>query len=228
MNSRRAVTWVKICGTTSLADAQMSVAAGADALGFIFAPSPRHIDTDVAAEIVKAVSGEVETIGVFVNELPSRIAEIARQVGLSGVQLHGDEAAEQLAEFRRELGQPKIIKALSGINLQQNSYLVLEKYLGAARSSLDAMLLDSGSAERRGGTGVPFDWESAQPTASRIREQMPLIIAGGLNAGNVAQALDLFQPWGVDVVSGVESAPGKKDEGKLRDFMAAVRQHILQ
>jgi phosphoribosylanthranilate isomerase len=227
MTSRRAVTWVKICGTTSLADAQMSVAAGADALGFIFAPSPRHIDTDVAAEIVKAVSGEVETIGVFVNELPSTVAEVVRQVGLSGVQLHGDEEAEQLAEFRRELGQTKIIKTIPSNDLRQNSALVLEKYLGV-RNSLDAMLLDSGSAERRGGTGVPFNWESAQPTASHIRQQMPLIIAGGLNSGNVAQALDFFQPWGVDVVSGVESAPGKKDEGKLRDFMAAVRQHILQ
>jgi phosphoribosylanthranilate isomerase len=227
MNSRRAMTWVKICGTTSLADAQMSVAAGADALGFIFAASPRHIDAEAAAEIVKAVSGEVETIGVFVNEPPSRVAEIASRVGLSGVQLQGDEPAEKLTDFRRELGQLKIIKALSGNNLRQDDDLVLEKYLGA-RNSLDAMLLDSGSAEQRGGTGVPFDWESVQPTASRIREQMPLIIAGGLNAGNVAQALDLFQPWGVDVVSGVESAPGRKDEGKLRDFMAAVRQHVHQ
>jgi len=227
MNSRRAMTWVKICGTTSLADAQMSVAAGADALGFIFAASPRQIDAEAAAEMVKAVSGEVETIGVFVNESPSTIAEIVRQVGLSGVQLHGDETAQQLTEFRRELGQTKIIKALSVNDLRQDNDLILEKYLGA-RSSLDAMLLDSGSAERRGGTGAPFDWESAQPTASRIREQMPLIIAGGLNSGNVSQALDLFQPWGIDVVSGVESAPGKKDEGKLRDFMAAVRQHIIQ
>src|ERR1700734_1263617 len=123
MNSRRAVTWVKICGTTSLADAQMSVAAGADALGFIFAPSPRHIDTDVAAEIVKAVSGEVETIGVFVNELPSTVAEVVRQVGLSGVQLHGDEEAEQLAEFRRELSQTKIRKTIPSNDLRQNSAL---------------------------------------------------------------------------------------------------------
>lgn len=227
MTSRRAMTWVKICGTTSLADAQMSVAAGADALGFIFAASPRQIDADTAAEIIKAVSGEVETIGVFVNESPSKVAEVTHHVGLSGVQLHGDEAPEQLMEFRRELGQTKIIKALFGNNLQLDSDSVLEKYLGA-RISLDAMLLDSGSAERRGGTGAPFDWESAQPAASRIRERMPLIIAGGLNAGNVAQALDLFQPWGVDVVSGVESAPGQKDEGKLRDFMTAVRQHIVQ
>jgi phosphoribosylanthranilate isomerase len=227
MNSRRANTWVKICGTTNLADAQMAVAAGADALGFIFAASPRQIDAELAAEIVAAVSGEVETIGVFVNESPARVADVVRQVGLSGVQLHGNESAEHMPEFRRAMGQLKIIKSLLANNLRQDDDLILKKYL-SAQEQVDAILLDSGSAQQRGGTGVPFDWESAQPIASRIREKMPLIIAGGLNAENVGEAVELFRPWGVDVVSGVESAPGKKDEGKLRAFMAAVRQHVFR
>lgn len=227
MSSRPANTWVKICGITNLTDAQMSVAAGADALGFIFAPSPRQVEPEVAAEIVAAVSGEVETIGVFVNESPNRVAEILGQVGLSGVQLHGDEAARRLADFRRAAGQAKIIKSLQASNLQTNSDLTLEPYLDQ-KDQIDAILLDSSSTEQRGGTGLPFDWETAWPIASHIREKMPLIIAGGLNARNVGQALELFRPWGVDVVSGVESEPGKKDENKIRGFMAAVRQHVVQ
>lgn len=226
MTSRRADTWVKICGTTNLADARMSVVAGADALGFIFAPSPREVGVELAAEIVAAVSGEVETIGVFVNESPERVAAVVSQVGLSGVQLHGDEPPGQLAEFRQKLGQVKIIKILQFNSLQAASDSTLEQYLGT-QDQVDAILLDSGSTQQRGGTGLPFNWENAWPIALHIRQKMPLIIAGGLNAANVGQAIELLQPWGVDVVSGVESEPGKKDEGKLRGFMAAIRQHVF-
>jgi len=227
MSSRRASTWVKICGTTNLDDAHMSVTAGADALGFIFTASPRRIEIELAAQIVAVVSGELETIGVFVDEPPARVAGIVQQVGLSGVQLHGDEPAGQMADYRRALGQLKIIKGIQLSRLQSNGNSIVEQYL-MAHEEVDAILLDSGSAHQRGGTGIPFDWEGAQPMASHLREKMPLIIAGGLNATNVGQALEMFQPWGVDVVSGVESEPGKKDESKLRSFMAAVRQHVFQ
>ena len=219
--------WIKICGTTNLRDAQLSVAAGADALGFIFAPSRRQIELAAAKEIVAAVSGEVECIGVFVNASPERVAEVADEVGLSGVQLHGDEGPGMLPEFRRTLGQRKIIKALQVSNLLAGSESRLEEYLWL-RDVVDAILLDSGSPQRRGGTGAAFDWESALPIASRIRERMPLIVAGGLNAGNVGRAIELFQPWGVDAVSGIESEPGQKDEAKLREFVSAVRQHTGQ
>jgi phosphoribosylanthranilate isomerase len=222
--TRQQSIWVKVCGTTSLHDARLSVAAGANALGFIFAPSPRRVEVSEAAGIVVALADEVESIGVFVNESPTTVAEVASRVGLSGVQLHGDEAAAQMTEFRRTLGQRKIIKTLTVSNLRSNHNSKLEDYLDA-HESLDAILLDSGSAQQRGGTGVPFDWEDAAGIASRIRDRMPLIVAGGLNSGNVARAIELFQPWGVDVVSGVESAPGTKDETKLREFMSAVRQH---
>jgi phosphoribosylanthranilate isomerase len=222
--TRQQSIWVKVCGTTSLHDARLSVAAGANALGFIFAPSPRRVEVSEAGGIVAALADEVESIGVFVNESPTTVAEVASRVGLTGVQLHGDEAAAQMAQFRRTLGQRKIIKTLTVSNLQSNHNSQLEDYLDA-HESLDAILLDSGSAQQRGGTGVPFDWKDAEVIASRIRDRMPLIVAGGLNSDNVAQAIELFQPWGVDVVSGVEGAPGTKDEIKLREFMSAVRQH---
>jgi phosphoribosylanthranilate isomerase len=222
--TRQQSIWVKVCGTTSLRDAQLSVTAGANALGFIFAPSPRQVEVETAKQIVAALGGEVEAIGIFVNESPARVAAIANDAGLSGVQLHGEEAPGQMADFRRELGQRKIIKALLVSSLQSNSDSQLEEYLDA-HDSLDAVLLDSGSARQRGGSGVPFDWEDASAIASRIRDSMPLIVAGGLNSGNVARAIELFQPWGIDVVSGVESTPGTKDEIKLRQFMSVVRQH---
>jgi phosphoribosylanthranilate isomerase len=216
------MTWVKFCGTTNVHDAQLSIAAGADALGFIFAPSPRRVDIAQAAEIVRALHNEVEAIGVFVNEDPARVAAIADEVGLSGVQLHGDEPAEKLPDFRQALGSRKIVKALSARELQQSAD-GLVGYL-EQRDSIDAILLDSGSAAKRGGTGVTFAWQEATPIAAQIQAVMPLIIAGGLSAQNVGEAIELFRPWGVDVVSGVESAPGSKDETKLREFSAAVRR----
>jgi len=216
------MTWVKVCGTTNLHDAQLAIAAGADALGFIFAPSPRRIEISDAAEIIANLPNGIEKIGVFVNETPAQVAAVTQQVGLSGVQLHGDEPAGQLAEFRQALGERKIIKTLQARDILNAGRERLAGYL-SARGSIDAILLDSGSAQQRGGTGIPFAWEEVVPLAAAIREAMPLIIAGGLNAENVSQALRLFAPWGVDVVSGVEREPGKKNEARLRDFVAAVR-----
>jgi phosphoribosylanthranilate isomerase len=216
------MTWIKICGTTNLRDAQLSVAAGADALGFIFAPSPRAIDIDTVAGILGALGNAVQTIGVFVNQAPCAAANIARLTGLSGIQLHGDEPPETLPEYRHELNGRKIIKVLHADELLTDRHK-LDSYL-AVRSSIDAILLDSGSAEQRGGTGARYDWAQVLPIAAEIRKTMPLIIAGGLNAANIARAIELFQPWGVDVVSGVEASPGQKDETKLHNFIAAVRQ----
>src|ERR1700760_3937250 len=110
-------TWIKICGTTSLHDARLAVEAGANAHGFVFAPSPRQVNAETATEIVAGLAGEVETIGVFVNETPARIAQTVEQVGLSGVQLHGDEESKTLTKIREKLGQRKIIKALSASEL---------------------------------------------------------------------------------------------------------------
>lgn len=218
------MTWVKICATTNLRDAQASVTAGANALGFIFAQSRRRINVETAADIIAAVPAEVEKIGVFVNETPERVAAIAERAGLTGVQLHGDEPAAQFATYRRVLGGRKIIKTLQARELLADTGgQVLQECL-AKSESLDAILLDSGVPSQRGGTGLPFDWEAALPLVKKIKAVLPVIIAGGLSADNVVQAIRLFDPWGVDVVSGVESETGRKDEAKLRGFVAAARQ----
>ena len=217
------MTWIKICGTTSLTDAELSVSCGADALGFIFAESPRRIGLVLAAEIIGALPADVEKIGVFVNESPDRVAEIAARVGLTGVQLQGDESAAQLPEFRQAVGKRRIIKTVQASRLLAEGQ---DEWTPNLKSPghIDAVLLDSGSAAKPGGTGIPFDWEKALPLARTIQSAAPLIVAGGLNPQNVGEALRLFHPWGVDVVSGVEREPGKKDEVKLREFIAAVRQ----
>jgi phosphoribosylanthranilate isomerase len=214
--------WVKICATTNLRDAQASLAAGADALGFIFAPSSRQIEIDQAAEIISSLADDIEKIGVFVNQTPAEVAEVAEQTGLTGIQLHGDEPADQMEQYRQALAQRKIIKTLQARELL-SAPDSLDGYL-RSRQSIDAILLDAGSPTQRGGTGQPFDWAAAAPIVVKVRAQMPVIIAGGLNPGNVAEAIRLFAPWGVDVVSGVERETGRKDEAKLRSFVGAVRQ----
>ena len=213
--------WIKICATTNLEDALMSVAAGADALGFILAPSTRRVTPEQVAGIVTELPAQVEKIGVVVNEAPAQVAELAERARLTGVQLHGDEPPEQLADFRRALGSRKIIKTLQARDLQDGKGR-LDDYLREA-GSIDAILLDSGTPDNRGGTGIPFDWGAVQPMAARIRERLPLIVAGGLRPDNVAEAVRFFEPWGVDVVSGVERQTGKKDESKIRAFINAVR-----
>ncbi len=222
MTRSGARTWVKICATTNLHDAQVSLAAGADALGFIFAPSTRRIEVGTAAKIITALPAEIDKIGVFVNETPTRIATIVEQVGLTGIQLHGDEPADQMEQYRQVVGQCKIIKTLQARELLSSPDM-LDGYL-QARQTIDAILLDAGSPSQRGGTGQTFDWIAAAPIVARVRANMPVIIAGGLNPENVAEAIRLFAPWGVDVVSGVEREIGKKDETKLYDFVGAVRQ----
>ena len=218
------MTWVKICATTSLEDARASVAAGANALGFIFAPSTRRITVETAAVITAQLPAEVEKIGVFVNQSPQQVAETAEAAGLTGVQLHGDEPPAQLAGFRQAVGSRRIIKTLQARQLlmEANREQALGQYF-KERRHFDAILLDSGTPSQRGGTGIPFDWEEAFPVAGAIKAVMPLIIAGGLNPANVSQAIRLFRPFGVDVVSGVEREVGKKDYGRLQAFVAAAR-----
>jgi len=215
--------WIKICGTTNMDDARASLAAGASALGFIFAPSPRRVDIPTASDIVEALTTDVETIGVFVDEHPRRVGEICGQVPFTGVQLHGEEPPELMKEFRQTLGGRQIIKTLHAADLLESGEAKLASYL-AKGGYLDAILLDSGSADQPGGTGKPFPWAQLKPFAAKIREAMPLIIAGGLDAENVADAIAMFEPWGVDVVSGVEFEPGKKSTSKLRSFIGAVQQ----
>lgn len=210
--------WVKICGTTNLDDARVAVEAGADALGFIFAPSPRRISPKDAKKIIAELPKEVEKIGVFVNQKPEIILDTVKTAGLTGVQFHGDETVEELNEIRRaSKGSLKFYGAMRMEALGDPDQLLYWQPV------LTAILLDSGSESRRGGTGKRFDWDEAAPFVRLLRRKMNVVIAGGLEAGNVQRAIQVLRPWGVDVVSGVEKEPGKKDHEKVRAFVKAAK-----
>jgi len=197
--------FVKICGQTSEEDALLSVALGADALGFIFAPSPRQVAPGIVHDIVRRLPPEIVTFGVFRNELPQRVAKIVHECGLRGAQLHGREAPDQTQWLKERI--PVVIKAFMagdpGIK-------------HAEEHGADAILLDSPAG---GGSGMVFDWRLAEDAPGRI----PLVLAGGLNADNIADAIEKVHPFGVDTCTGVESEPGKKDPRKLRLFIANAK-----
>lgn len=208
-------TWIKFCGTTSLADALASVKAGADALGFIFAPSKRQITPEKAQEIIRGLPAGVERVGVFVDEHEDRIREIAQAVRLSSVQLHGSESPDFVARLKSvSLGSHRL-RVIKTVVIDGDFHVQLERLLTAALPP-DSILLDSGA-----GSGRTFDWQGVRPFLTGT--EMRFIVAGGLDPNNAGEALRTFRPFGVDVVSGVESAPGKKDPEKLQAFVAAVR-----
>jgi phosphoribosylanthranilate isomerase len=207
-------TWIKICGTTSLEDALNSIEAGADALGFIFAESKRRVTPEQAQAIISQLPVKVEKIGVFMGSTPEEIADMAGQVALTGIQLHGEESPAEVNSCltpgrRSTLRKIKTILVKDGL---ENKFDTV-----AAPGLVDAWLLDSGA-----GSGKTFDWQTAKAKLGGRRER--LIIAGGLNPENVGDAIRAFRPWGVDVVSGVEREPGLKDPEKLKAFVAAVRK----
>jgi phosphoribosylanthranilate isomerase len=210
------MTWVKICGITNLEDALTAVEAGADALGFVFyEKSPRKVDVETAREIVAKVPEKVEKVGVFVEQFEDSICRIVDTSGLTVVQLQGDDQDPHVADLVVER-RPEL-RVLVGISMLHHSpegrAMMWRPDLGFS------FLLDSG-----GGTGKVFDWEKGRATTEVIRQLGPIIVAGGLNAANVAEAMRVFHPWGVDVASGVEARPGKKDPEKLKAFIAAVRE----
>ncbi len=217
--------WIKICGNTNLEDAKLAVELGADALGFIFSPSPRRISPFEASKITAQIDPKVETIGVFVNQAPSVILDTARRAGVTGVQLHGDEdpaaVRNLLALAMREKTPLKVYKAVH-MSTIDNSFA----WDGEASKMLAGMVLDSGTPIQRGGTGRMFDWQEAAPLVRVLSRRAKIIVAGGLSAQNVTRAISLFEPYGLDVVSGVESEPGKKDPAKLRAFFEAVNQAV--
>jgi phosphoribosylanthranilate isomerase len=198
---------VKICGIRSLEEAEAALDEGADALGFNFWPrSPRYITPRAAGEIIARLSPMASSVGVFVNEDAGRILEIASDLQLSAVQLHGDESPE----FCKRLAAVKTIKA---VRVGQDFDLsVIERY------SVAMVLLDSDIKGSYGGTGQRFDWRIALD-AKRLA---PIILAGGLNTENVWDAITHVRPAAIDVCSGVEAEPGRKDLTKLRSFMAVV------
>ncbi|HEX4486749.1 MAG TPA: phosphoribosylanthranilate isomerase [Terriglobales bacterium] len=194
------MTWIKICGITNLEDAQTAVDAGADALGFVFYPkSPRHTNAGTVKAICSKIPVEIEKVGVFVNqaqEFPE----------LTAIQMHftGEE------------------KTFPGTPLKK--YLAMSPGDSVVNESIDAVFLDSGTPDQPGGTGKTFDWEASRPLVQDLGKKYRVVVAGGLTPANVAEAIRILKPWGVDVSSGVEATPGKKDPQKVRDFINAVRQ----
>jgi phosphoribosylanthranilate isomerase len=197
--------FVKICGITRLEDACAAVREGAHAIGFVFWPkSPRYIDPERAREIVRAIDVPVITVGVFVNQPADEINRTANKAGLSMVQLHGDETPDSLAEIERP-----VMKALS---LEQTAVDA-----GSWRRGTP-LLVDAHDPVKRGGTGRTADWAKAAPLARRRR----VVLAGGLSAENVRDAIAQVRPFGIDVSSGVESEPGIKDGTKLTALFTAL------
>jgi phosphoribosylanthranilate isomerase len=196
--------FVKICGITSEEDALLAVAMGADAVGFVFAPSPRQVTPSAAASISARLPPEVLTVGVFRDELPQRVVEIVNRSGLRAAQLHGHESREDSGHVAVRV--PLLIKAFQAGD---------RELARAGEYGASIVMIDAPSP----GSGKVFDWRLAEgaPRATR------LVLAGGLDAENVAEAVRVVRPWGVDVSSGVESSPGRKDPLKVKAFIAAAR-----
>jgi len=196
--------FVKICGTTSEEDALLAVAMGADAIGFIFAPSPRQVAPGVVRDILRRLPAEILTVGVFRDEAPERVIDIVHATGLRAAQLHGHETVDQTVRVKERV--PYVFKPFAAGDpsvRQARSY-------GAA-----AILVDN----PKPGSGQVFDWSLAEDVPGGMR----LVLAGGLGPDNVAEAIATVHPWGVDACSALESSPGHKDARKVRTFIANAK-----
>ncbi len=203
------MTKIKICGIKTVTDALAAMDAGADLIGFNFYPkSPRYIELGRCRDIMSVMRkyGHMTYVGVFVNASVATICATMETLGLSLAQLHGDETQKMLRVL-----DGKAFKALRGIPQNIDDF---------ARQDAPSFLLDASVKGSYGGTGVTADWDRA----AEFAKQYPLLLAGGLTPGNVAEAIERVNPWGVDVASGVESSPGEKDPAKMRAFVQAVRK----
>ena len=203
------MTLVKICGITNAGDARVAADAGADVIGLIFADSPRRVDVEEARRISVALPENTIRVGVFVDEEPAEISRISREVGLDLAQLHGDETPEAVAALRED--GVKVMKAL-----RVESAATLEA-LDAYEA--DLFLLDAYSAKARGGTGERFDWGIAKYLKGRDH----IVVSGGLGPENVREAVEFFEPFGVDASSSLEDAPGRKNGELVRRFVLAAK-----
>ena len=232
--------WTKICGTTNLEDALLAVEFGANALGFIFAPSRRQVTPAQARSILEALPEGMETVGVFTAGDADSISDVVRETGLTAIQLHMPLNTELLRALHARLGAKIRLLQVIGFEVNPDWPWEESRRFGAAleealgQPNLFAVLIDAvrgagpGGVGASGGLGVPIDWRAASESLKRARASAQafagglspkVILAGGLRTENVREAVDALQPWGVDVVSGVEAAPGHKDPHKLRTFL---------
>jgi phosphoribosylanthranilate isomerase len=204
------MVYVKVCGITNSEDARTATRSGADAIGLVFAESPRKLSVEQAQKIAATLPDGVLKVGVFVDEEPEEVLRIAAEVGLDYAQLHGDESPETVTVLRR--GGVKVIKALRVRGV--GSLGVLDDY------EADLFLLDAWSEKARGGTGERFDWELAKSYEGRGN----IVVSGGLTPENVREAIRFFEPYGVDASSSLEDAPGMKNEERVRRFVSAAKE----
>ena len=221
-NSGARSIWVKICATTSLADAITAWQTGADAIGFILDPrSPRYVTPEHVAAIIQELARPIERIGVIMNLAVRQAIDLYSRCGMSGVQLHGDESPGFVRDLRAALPDARIIKSLRGASTRDELQAAVRLY---QQSGADALLLDSHAAGQGGGTGTRFPWNVAASALQNLDAKLPIIIAGGLSPDNVSDAVNTFHPFGVDVVTGVEIETGKKDAERVRLFVRNARQ----
>jgi len=219
--------WVKICGNTSLSDARYAVDAGADAVGFVFAPSPRKVTPQQVADITPHLPASVEKIGVFVDADFPAIAAAVEQCGLTGVQLHFDGSGGLAAQLRERFGPGlRILRVIHFDKYAAEQLQSVKTDSNSADPDIDGVLVDSRTAAAVGGTGVSFDWHAARAAIFSGQDRLKLIAAGGLTPANVVEAISTLSPWGVDVSSGVESAPGHKDPAKVKAFVENARGFV--
>jgi phosphoribosylanthranilate isomerase len=225
------MTWVKICGITNLEDALVAVEAGADAVGFVFyEKSPRRMTVEVTRAITKRLPENIDKVGVFAGESLEVAVETAREARLDSLQSY-------VLSYRRLGPKEGLVAHASGLNgLRSYVALPINMFLGQGAKSIDGFLqprpagafdrlfLDSGGSQHPGGTGQKFDWHGAAEAVHQLNANQEVVIAGGLVPRNVAEAIQILRPWGVDVSSGVEACPGKKDPEKVRAFIKAVRE----
>jgi len=230
------MTWIKICGTTNLEDALTAVEAGADALGFVFyEKSPRNVTPEVVREIVRELPERIEKVGVLPEGSVEECTDIARGCGLTGIQFYPSiHNISGSGSSRASEGGPalkKIYLVFSAAELLGDKPRTIVDFASFGKlpnpqnsNPFGTVILDSGTSQSPGGTGKAFDWEAAAPLVETIRQTLKVVVAGGLNPENVGEAIRILNPWGVDVVSGVEAKPGKKDPEKVRAFIRAVRR----
>lgn len=213
--------WIKVCANTSLEDALLAARAGANAVGFVFAKSVRRVTPAQVRLITPHLPAEIEKIGVFVDASLNELIAAVQDCGLTGVQLYSGCESDAAPRLHERFSSLRILKV---VHFQQG--LDVELRIARADRAIDAVLVDSRTAKLLGGTGVPFDWKAAQGKVdgSKLR----IIVAGGLNPENVGEAIKVLKPWGVDVASGVETSPGKKDPDKVRIFIENARTAALR
>lgn len=229
MSSSRSM-WIKICANTNLADAQLAAALGADGLGFVFAPSSRQVTVEQVAAITPHLPRTIETFAVVQSRDLDEIVEIVGKTGLTGVQLHGGLDLSLVRRLHVALGdRVQLIQTLHWrVEDDAASAAALADDLNALANepAITRVLIDAKVGKASGGTGRGFNWSAARAVLQTVRGangKMNVILAGGLHAENVSEAIQILEPWGVDVASGVEAAPGRKDPQRLERFIAAAR-----